>query len=198
VVTLFPNSKWAGDARSHIQAITRREISLDTMGAQPPGKNAKLNINTRNLKQIRFAAYRVKLEDVLTRPKNLNNPETSFTQFSENFGSIATAIEGRDRPDATWNVTTKDKGDYKGVNETIDTPLQDLGAYVIVATSGNLRFARVLIISDLMILKKTDRDGAFAFVADAPNRPANSRHASRLERNLLSRFAKNQRRARHK
>jgi uncharacterized protein YfaS (alpha-2-macroglobulin family) len=30
-----------------------------------------------------------------------------------------------------------------------------------------VRFARVLVVSDLAILKKTDRDNAFAYIADA-------------------------------
>jgi uncharacterized protein YfaS (alpha-2-macroglobulin family) len=61
----------------------------------------------------------------------------------------------------------KDEGDYQAVSETIETPLKELGAYVIVANAGTVRFARVLVISDLAILKKTDRDNAFSYVADA-------------------------------
>ncbi len=167
IVQLFPRSKWVSDARAHIQQITRREVSLDTLGAQPPGKTAKLQVNTRNLKQLYFAAYRVRLENYLTRADKLNNPDVQFTEFSENFGAIENAVKDFGAPVASWIFKTKDKGDYQGASETIDTPLKNLGAYAVVARAGNLRFARLLLISDLAILKKTDRDGAFAFIADA-------------------------------
>jgi tetratricopeptide (TPR) repeat protein len=127
VLELFPRSKWASDARANIQQITRREIALDAMAAQPPGLNAKINISTRNIKQVTLTAYRVKLEDVLTQASKLNDPETRFTEFSENFGSIEAAQKLFGPRAATWTFIAKDKGDYQSVSETIETPLKDLG-----------------------------------------------------------------------
>lgn len=163
----FPHSKWVSDAQGRIQNITRHEIAVDSMGAQPPGVTAKLTISTRNVKRINFAAYPVKLENALTQATNLSSPNTQFTQFTQNFGAIGKARQGFGPPAATWSVDTKDKGDYQGVSETIDTPLKARGAYVIVGQSGNLRVARVLLISDLAILKKVDRTHALAYIADA-------------------------------
>jgi uncharacterized protein YfaS (alpha-2-macroglobulin family) len=164
---MFPGSKRVSDARANIQQITRREITLDTLAAQPPGQNAKINVSTRNIKQVTLMAYRVKLEDVLTQTTRLNDPTTRFTEFSKNFGSIEDAKKFFGPRAATWTFIPKDKGDYTQAYETIDTPLKELGAYVVVANAGTVRFARVLIISDLAILKKTDRDNAFSYVADA-------------------------------
>ncbi|MDF2441579.1 MAG: alpha-2-macroglobulin, partial [Abditibacteriota bacterium] len=90
-----------------------------------------------------------------------------FTQFLENFGAIEEATKVLGAPVATWNFKPKDKHDHQQVMETIDTPVDDMGAYIIVARTPNLRAANVLLISDLAILKKVDRDNAFAFVADA-------------------------------
>ncbi|HEX8235004.1 MAG TPA: MG2 domain-containing protein [Abditibacteriaceae bacterium] len=167
VLELFPRSKWVSDARANIQQITKREIALDTMAAQPPGQTAKINITTRNIKQVTLTAYRVKLEDVLTQTAKLNDPETRFTEFSENFGSLEDARKFFGPRAATWTFMPKDKGDYTQAHETIDTPLKELGAYVVVANASTVRFARVLVLSDLAILKKVDRDGAFSYVADA-------------------------------
>jgi tetratricopeptide (TPR) repeat protein len=89
VLELFPRSKWASDARANIQQITRREIALDAMAAQPPGLNAKINISTRNIKQVTLTAYRVKLEDILTQTAKLNDPEMCALRISPtNFGSL--------------------------------------------------------------------------------------------------------------
>ncbi|HEY0076529.1 MAG TPA: MG2 domain-containing protein, partial [Abditibacteriaceae bacterium] len=167
LIQKYPKSKWISDARANIQQITKREISLDTMGQQPPDKAAKINLNTRNLKTIKFTAYRVQLEKVLTQPDKLNDFGIQFTEWQRNFGSIANARQFFGEKVADWNFKTKDKGNYQGVYETIDTPLKELGAYAVIAESANVRSARLLIISDLAILKKTDRDEALAFIADA-------------------------------
>ncbi len=163
----FPKSKWTSDARAQIQQITRREISLDTMGQQKPGEAAKITVNTRNLKSVKFTAYRVQLEKIIAQDAKLNQPNLQFTEWDRNFGSIANARQYFGEKAGEWTFNSKDKGDYQGVNETIDTPLKELGAYAIVAEGDGIRTARVLLISDLAILKKTDRDEALAFVADA-------------------------------
>ncbi len=167
VVQKFPRSKWTNDARLAIEQITRREVNIDTMGAQAPGKTAKITVTSRNLKQIQLAAYAVKLENFLTRPNKLSSPSVSFHSFTENFGSIESATKAFGKPIATWTHKTKDKGDYEGVTETIDVPVQNLGAYAIVAQVPGVRAARLLLISDLAILKKVDRDSSFVYVADA-------------------------------
>lgn len=167
LIRKYPKSKWVSDARAHIQQITKHEISLDTMGQQKPGEAAKITINTRNLKSVKFTAYRVQLEKVLTQDAKLNDPNIQFSEWQRNFGNLANARQYFGDKVAEWNFKTKDKDDYKGTYETIDTPLKELGAYAIVAEGDDIRSARILLISDLAILKKTDRDEALAFIADA-------------------------------
>jgi uncharacterized protein YfaS (alpha-2-macroglobulin family) len=177
LVRRYPQSKWAGDARLGAQNITRRVISLDTMGAQKPGEKAKLAYSSRNVREIEFAAYPIALEKYLASPSKLSSPSVSFTEFAENFGSISSLVQVLGAPVARWRVRTQDKGDHQGVGQTIDTPLDNLGAYIIVATprgEANLRAARLLLISDLAILKKTDRKSILAWAADARTGEAQS------------------------
>jgi hypothetical protein len=164
----FPMSKWVNDARASIQQILKQEVGLNSLGQQPPGQPAKLNVYSRNVKRVEFTAYRVKLEDVLTQADKLSDWQTQFTQFNRNFGSIDNARRYFGPQVAAWTLNTQDKGNYQGVSETIDTPLQQTGAYVIVARANDrVHYAQVLIISDLAVLKKLDRDTGLAFVADA-------------------------------
>jgi alpha-2-macroglobulin len=167
LVQEYPKSKWASDARAQIQQITRREVSIDTMGQQKPGEAAKITVNTRNVKNVKFSAFRVQLEKVLAQDAKLNSPEVQFTEWGDNFGNITQARQFFGEKVAEWNFDTKDKGDYQGVYETLDTPIKDLGAYAIVGETNGVRTARILIISDLSILKKTSRDTALAYIADA-------------------------------
>ena len=167
VLTKFPKSKWVNDAKAGIQQITRKELRVDSMGQQKPGENAKLTVWSRNLKTINFSAYKIKLEDYLTQPARLNNPDITFQEFGENLGNAAAIRAKLGAPVASWKFSTKDKSDYQGTNETIDTPLKNLGAYVIIADAGSTRFGELLLISDLAILKKTDRDNSFVYIANA-------------------------------
>jgi uncharacterized protein YfaS (alpha-2-macroglobulin family)/TolA-binding protein len=167
VLAMFPKSKWASDARAHIQQITKREVSMYSPVVQKPGVAATFNITTRNLKDVRFTAYKVKLENVVAQASKLNQGDTHFTQFDQNFGAIDAAQKAAGAPVAQWDFKAEDLGDYHQVTAGVASPLKDLGAYLVVAQSGGVRAAQIIVISDLMLLKKTDRDGAFLYVADA-------------------------------
>lgn len=167
LIEKFPKSKWVSDARAHMQNITRHEISMDSIGAQPPGQPAKINMWTRNIKRVTFTAYKVKLEDVLTQADKLDSPNVQFPYFQQNFGSIEQARRWFGPQVAQWTIDAQDKGDYQSVSETLEVPIKERGAYVIVGNAGGLRVARLLLLSDLAILKKVDRDGTFVYVADA-------------------------------
>jgi len=170
LVRLYPRSKWASDARSRLQDIEKREVSLDTLGSQQPGRATKLSYTARNIETLDFVAYSIALEKYLLKPDNLNAGSVAFTQFTQNFGSIDQITRERGAPVARWSAKTLDKKNYVGVSATIDTPLTKTGAYIIVATprgAKNLRSARLMILSDLAILKKIDRKNAFAFTANA-------------------------------
>ena len=70
---------------------------------------------------------------------------------------------------AEWSYPTKDKGDYQYVGETLTTPLNATGAYLVeaVGDSGRVRGGTVVVISDLALVKKVDKDNALCFIADA-------------------------------
>ena len=169
LVARYPESKWTPDARAALQDITRRTVSLGTPGPLPPGTPAKLTVGTQNLKRVTLRAYKVDLDAVLLAAGSLNSPTTQFTSVGNNFGVIASARQ-KGRRVAEWAYTTKDKGDYKPVSETIDTPLKAVGAYLVEASSAGddaVRAASVVLISDLAVVRKTDRDENYCFVVDA-------------------------------
>jgi uncharacterized protein YfaS (alpha-2-macroglobulin family) len=166
----YPKSKWAQDARANVQEILKRGVNLDTLGAQQPGRAAKLQYYARNVATIDFTAFPIALEKHLLKAENLKDPQVAFTQFTQNFGTIEQITRQLGAPAARWTVKTPDKADHHPVNASIDTPLSKTGAYVIVATprgQAKLRSARLLLISDLAILEKVDRKNAFAYVANA-------------------------------
>ena len=163
-----PQSRWAVDAQAAIAEMRRPLLSLSTPGPQPAGRKASITIGSRNLKSLTLAAYSVPLDAVLTAPGKLNDPGNSFTRFDRNFGTVNAARRLGDRV-ASWKYDTGDKGDYKPHNESIPTPLSKPGAYLIEADGdgGRVRGATLVLVSDLAVVKKTDKDMALCFVADA-------------------------------
>ena len=169
LITKYPKSKLVSDARASLAQIEKHEVSFGLDAATRPGVQPKINVNARNVKTVSFTAYKVKLEDYLARADNLKKAETQFTEFTENFGNLANATKKFGKPVASWKFETGAKSDYQPTNGESTIPVSKIGAYAVVASDekGGVRFAQIVVISDLALLKKVDKDGAFVFVADA-------------------------------
>ena len=165
---LYPSSHWAPDALAAAQEIVRKTVGLSTPGPQPADHKASLSIASRNLKALTLRAYKVPLDTVLTSAKKLADPDARFSQFTPNFGPLSEAQKLGPKV-AEWTYPTGDKGDYQGHNETITTPLSEPGAYLVEADGddGQVRSAAIVLITDLAVMKKTDKDNVLCFVADA-------------------------------
>ena len=163
----YPKSKWASDARNAIRDIERRQVNFSLDGIAKPGQQPRLLVNTRNTKQVFFAAYSIKLEEWLLAAKPLGNADATFTNFDANFGSLEKLTARLGKPAARWTLSPKDKGNYEPVESKLNAPFSKLGAYVVVASAGDVRYGQIVVVSDLAILKKTDAKGAFAWVCDA-------------------------------
>ena len=167
LIRKYPQSKWVSDARASIAQIERHEVSFQPAAPPRPGVKIKLAVNSRNVRAIEFTAYRVKLEEFVARPEKLKNPDTSFIEWNDNFGSIAAATKKFGKPVARWSYNAATKNDYQGVSGAVTAPLLGLGAYAVVARADGVRSAQIVVISDLTLLKKVDKDGSFVFVANA-------------------------------
>lgn len=164
----YPQSRWAVDAQAAIAETRRPQLSLSTPGPQPAGSKAVVTIGSRNLKALTLTAYSVPLDAVLTETHKLNDPDNSFTRFDRNFGTVS-AARALGRRVAAWRYDPRDKGNFKPHQESIQTPLSAPGAYIVEADGdrGRTRGAAVVLVSDLAVVKKTDKDTVLCYVADA-------------------------------
>jgi len=163
----YPASKWAPDAGQAIAEILRPTVGLNTGGPQPAGRPATLTVSSRNLRTITLRAYKVPLETVLTRPARLADIH-QLTEFSTDFGNLANAATLGPLV-AQWTNQTGDTGKHRPYGVSATTPLSQPGAYLVVADGddGKVRAGAMVLISDLAVMKKTDRDNVLCFVADA-------------------------------
>jgi uncharacterized protein YfaS (alpha-2-macroglobulin family) len=167
LIAKYPKNKLVADARSALQEIEAKQISFFLKEPARPGQKPKLTVNSRNVKEIQFMAYKVKLEDFLAQKAKLSNPNINFTEFSGNFGTIADATKKFGAPVAQWNLKTGDKSNHQNLDLSTEVPVSKLGAYVVVTSAGGVRFAQLILVSDLALLKKIDKNGSFVYVANA-------------------------------
>ena len=163
----FPDSGWAGDARSDLEGLRHPQLTVSTVNVIPPGGGHELHMSGRNVDQVRFKAYRVDLLAVLGHGGRLRNPHVSFGDFERNFGSIDGVRKHYLEEVAAWTVDLDDPGDHSWIEDTTLLPLGEPGAYVVESTGAKLDHAFLVIVSDVTVLVQRDEGGSLVFVADA-------------------------------
>jgi hypothetical protein len=166
VVSGWVDSKWATSARGRIQEIEWPSLLLRSTVARP-GEKAELDLNGRNVKTVQLTAYRVRLDELLLRPKLLHHPRLGWSSLTDILASGRASWRSEAKQAASWSHVTQDTGEHKYLSEKAGAPLTDVGAYVVEAKCGEAYAAALLLLTDLALVEKTDKDRTLAFVCDA-------------------------------
>ena len=168
----YPKSRWVSDARGQLDFIFRPELSVNVPAVTRPGHRAVISMTTRNLKQVRFTAYRVYLEEIFGKVEYRVKPETPilrpyFSDFNQHF--LNGRVVYRKEKIAEWTATTGDDGKHGYVNDSVTTPLDTLGAYLIEARGGSkdeVGASTLAIVTDFILAQKVDRSSALLYAAE--------------------------------
>ena len=114
LVRRWPKSGEADTARDRISDIVDPYVDMTLNETALPGEPLPAAIATRNVKQLRFAAYKI---DVAKPFLDLKRPEPE-----ELIGN---------KPVKEWTYDVKGWRDYKWFRETIDLPVTEPGMYFI-------------------------------------------------------------------
>ncbi|HEX8551621.1 MAG TPA: MG2 domain-containing protein [Abditibacteriaceae bacterium] len=161
----FPRSPRRSKVQHEIDALQKPEIVIAVRGVQAPGEAAKIALRVRNIERLDFAAYRVPLEKVWGSPAFLKNPNKSFGDFG--LEHLRNAARRYGAPVARWQHNTRDRRDMRAIRRTVATPLQENGAYLVIASGPGVRAAQLVIVSDLALVKKSDAGQILLYAADA-------------------------------
>lgn len=168
----YPNSRWVADAKAQLDAIYMPTLAVNAQGTARPGSRAVISVNTRNVKQVRLTAYRVHPEEVFGKAEyRLDNAvyRPAFSNFERHWVSPAGVTVRREKV-AEWTIATSDNGLHKNNSDSVPTPLDTLGAYLIEARAGDrdqLQSTSLAFVSDISLVQKVDRDSTLLYVADA-------------------------------
>lgn len=174
-ISRYPASRWVSDARSHLQTLLSPTLSINASTVNRPGQRAVISVNLRNLSQVRFIAYRVHLEEVYGHTQYTYNfdkehwiEHPAFYEYDVNWGAKSTAY--RKEKVAEWTLTTSNDGKHNAVSDTVKTPLDSLGAYLIEARADDhdvFRYSTLMIVSDLALVQKVDKNSVLVYTAEA-------------------------------
>lgn len=167
LIARSPDSRWASDAHAALQEIRRRGLLLEIPGPELPGRVVRAALSFRNVKRVRFRIYRVDLAAVLGSPKWRLDPQRGVQQLEDLFPRHKAAPRRYGPLVASWERITGDRGDYRPRDETVTLPIKRNGAYVVEAAAPGVRSVGMIVLSDLMLIQKVQRDGSLLFAANA-------------------------------
>lgn len=170
----YPKSRWNSDARRQLGILTTPALSLSATNVARPGQKAYIEVNTRNVSQVRLTAYRVHLETIFghteTKEQDGLLRRPSFDDLERHFHPGLAAPAYRAAKMAEWTITTGNDGKYNAAYDRVATPLDTPGAYIVEARAGEsnqLGATTLVIVSDIAVVQKVDRDSVLAYVADS-------------------------------
>jgi len=161
-----PDTKWGKAAANAIAATTRVEFSIRPPAPQPPGKKAVLDIEARNVAEVKLAAYSVKLEELVKDARVLGRPREGFSELFARLGKAAGIRKFYQGDPVTWSQPLPSK-QHAPVSKAVETPLTRNGAYVVEADAGAVKSYVILVISDLAVVQLVDAERVTAMTVNA-------------------------------
>ena len=142
---------------------------------QPAGKGATVEFKFRNGNKVNFVANEINIPQLLTDVKDyLKSNPRNLNWERINIGDIGWLIVQKNQEKyvgkevAKWSLDLKPRPYHFDKRETITTPLQKAGAYLLTATMENGNTSKIIIwLDDTVIVKKQLDKAGYYFVADA-------------------------------
>ena len=194
-------SQWFKKSQVESERIRTEQVKISDTGVQLPGEAAKIEVSYRNLERLWFTARPVDLNGFFEAMRaGLMKEEskaqhlwqlTDWSQFFTTKGSsrqydywireLAARFTGS--VTARWSDRVKDDGTHRYAHQTIRTPIEECGAYLVSCYTDEppakvadlegtevlgLGASRaVLVVTDLALVEKRTGKGNLFFIADA-------------------------------
>lgn len=159
------DSKWISDARWRIQEIQRPRLGLSGAGNWLPGQKVQLNVSWRNAKSVAFTVEEFDLEQAWTKYVEQRDGDFTAGDFA-NFAAARSPKKLAGAEVAKWTLETKDDGRHTPAAQAFDVPVAKTGSYLLTAEAGGVISRVVVLVSDLVMVQRTGREGLF-YVTDA-------------------------------
>ncbi len=157
-------TRYYDQAQQQIKNITEPSIAIGVSNIFLPGSELQFGLNTRNVRRVDFALYKIDLtRDVrFTGPGDEDEGEGDFGPWIQKIPTPARAAV------KTWTKNINESEAHKPFNEQtrIEGKLP-VGAYLLEARSGSFSARDVVLVSDATLVLKSSTNQALVFFADA-------------------------------
>lgn len=161
--------------QSQLQQIIGNWGQFEPNYTQVAGQGAKVDYRFRNGKQVKFEAYEIHVEKLLDDVKAYLKSNPNKLDWNKiNIGNIGYRIvtEHQEKYQgelvSRWDLDLTPFDGHRDRRVTVTTPLQNAGAYLLVAKMNDGNTSRIVVwLDDTAIVHKRMADKSFYFVADA-------------------------------
>lgn len=162
----YSKSTYVNDAKHYIQEIKRKELYFNPLNVITTGMTPKLNITSRNVKNIAINVYKVNMVDVVKA--NTNDYNKNFNELSHNFGSNLQEISSHyGKKSLSLKIKTDDKNDYKSVSKDVEIPIKKSGSYILEVVGENtVKSASLFLVTNITMVKNSDKNKSIIYVVD--------------------------------
>lgn len=148
---------------------------FEPIGTQPAGSGAQVGFRFRNGKQVEFKAYEVHVEKLLndvkaylkSHPKKLNWQQMNISNIGYRLvHDQQKKYQGK--LVSQWELELDPLSGHRDRLMTVNTPLQNAGAYLLIAKMENGNTSRIIVwLDDTAIVHKRLAGQTYYYVADS-------------------------------
>ena len=167
----YKNSKWVNDAKANIQEIKKPYLNVKVKTQFYLSDTVKFKIEAKNVQNIHFKLIEINLYEIINNYFIENDNGSLSLHYILN--NLSTVLKYKIRDVFEWDYETKDKKDFNKFSEEIIIPDRIIdgkkGQYLLIASSNKILSHSIIIITDLMLLTKTENGLSHSWLVRASN-----------------------------
>ena len=172
LIAAYPHDTWTHPSQIQLQVLETPALDISVPHTAQPGQALKIQLTSRNVSTVHFTAYRVHPELYYGKVSYFDQFKKypAFNDFIHHFQSDACKAAYHKEKVAEWTATTSTDGRHKLCTDSINTPLDRIGAYVVEAKAGDrgeLTVATIAFVTDITVTQKLDHDSVLVYVAES-------------------------------
>lgn len=161
--------------QKQLDQIIRNWGQFEPIGTQAAGTGAKVGYRFRNGDQVQFEAYEVHVEKLLNDVKDyLKTHPKKLSWNAINISNLGYRLVHEQQKKyqgklvSQWELELDPFSGHRDRLTTINTPLQNAGAYLLIAKMKNGNTSRIIVwLDDTAIIHKKLAGGTYYYVADS-------------------------------
>jgi len=140
---------FAGAAAHRLRALKEPHLAVTYERIFRTDEKPTLKVESRNIEQIQFKAYRLDAEDYFRRMGGFERIEQLDIALID--------------PHQEWKVPIKDYKKYEDIESKLELPLKGPGLFAVNASSEKLQATVMVLVTDVAILVKSSKKGVLVF-----------------------------------